>query len=197
MGVICAWFGRIVRGRRLDRNPLRRRSDRAETVLLAALLAVFLGGAPAAAHTAAALTSATSQDELRAQQAGLHQVTAVLLDAPVTAPTFGAGYVTPEAIARWRAPDGQAITGMIAIPADAKAGSTVTIWTNPYGRLVAPLQQDEVALRTDFAATAAVVALGIVLLAAAAVARRMLNRRRLAAWDADWLATGPRWTSRR
>jgi hypothetical protein len=27
--------------------------------------------------------------------------------------------------------------------------------------------------------------------------RRALDRRRMAAWDADWLATGPRWTPRR
>jgi hypothetical protein len=27
--------------------------------------------------------------------------------------------------------------------------------------------------------------------------RRALDRRRMAAWDRDWLATGPRWTPRR
>jgi hypothetical protein len=27
--------------------------------------------------------------------------------------------------------------------------------------------------------------------------RRALDKRRMAAWDADWRATGPRWTARR
>jgi hypothetical protein len=33
------WLGRVLRGRRLDRNPLRRGSDRVETAVLGALLA--------------------------------------------------------------------------------------------------------------------------------------------------------------
>jgi hypothetical protein len=36
------WLVRLLRGLRPDRNPLRRRSDRAEAVVLAALLAAFL-----------------------------------------------------------------------------------------------------------------------------------------------------------
>jgi hypothetical protein len=30
-----------------------------------------------------------------------------------------------------------------------------------------------------------------------ALGRRALDKRRMAAWDADWRATGPRWTARR
>ena len=41
--------GRFVRGRRFDRNPLRRPADRAETIVLALLLVAFLIGAPLAA----------------------------------------------------------------------------------------------------------------------------------------------------
>ena len=37
-----SWLARLLRGRRLDRNPLRRGSDRAETIMLGALLAGFL-----------------------------------------------------------------------------------------------------------------------------------------------------------
>ena len=39
------WLGRALRLRRLDGNPLRRGSDRAETVVLGVLLAIFLAGA--------------------------------------------------------------------------------------------------------------------------------------------------------
>ena len=47
-----SWLARLLRGRRLDRNLLRRRSDRAETIVLGALLAGFLAAAPFAAHAA-------------------------------------------------------------------------------------------------------------------------------------------------
>jgi len=46
------WLGRVLRGRRLDRNPLRRRSDRVETTVLGLLLAAFLAGAPFVTHAA-------------------------------------------------------------------------------------------------------------------------------------------------
>jgi chromate transport protein ChrA len=42
-----------------------------------------------------------------------------------------------------------------------------------------------------------VAVLAIMLTAAWRLARRGLDRRRMAAWDAGWLATGPRWTPRR
>jgi hypothetical protein len=41
-----SWLARLLRGRRLDRNPLRRGSDRAETIVLGALLAGFLAAGP-------------------------------------------------------------------------------------------------------------------------------------------------------
>lgn len=189
-------IGRILRGRRLDRNPLRRRLDRVETVILVALLAGFLGGAPFAAHAAATWTAASSQRELQAQHANFRQVTAVLLDEAWTPVGFGVT-LNPQAIARWVAPDGAIRTGVITVPAGDKTGDRVPVWTNLSGQLVAPLQRDQIAVRADLAAAAAVTVLCVVLLVTAAIIRRVLNRRRLAAWEADWLATGPRWTSRR
>jgi hypothetical protein len=44
------------------------------------------------------------------------------------------------------------------------------------------------------AATLASIAAGLVLVCAGQLARSMLGRRRLAAWDADWQATEPQWT---
>ncbi len=186
----------MLRGRRLDRNPLRRVSDRVETLVLVALLAVFAGGSPFAAHASASWISALSQQELRAQQTDFRQVTAVLLDLPWTPSGYGVG-LAPQADARWVAPDGAARTGIITVPAGAKAGAGVKIWTDLSGQVVTPLQRDQIAMRADLAATAAVAALGVVLVIAAGTVRLALNRRRMAGWDADWLATGPRWTSRR
>jgi len=193
---LFAWIGRILRGRRLDRNPLRRGSDRVETVVLAALLAVFAGGSPFAAHASASWVSALSQQELRAQHANFRQVTAVLLDAPWTPAGYGVG-LAPQADARWKAPDGAVRTGLITVPAGAKAGAGVKIWTDRSGQLVTPLQQDQIAMRADLAAAVAVAALGVVLVIVAGTVRLVLNRRRMAGWDAGWPATGSRWTFRR
>ncbi|HZR49659.1 MAG TPA: hypothetical protein VFB06_09090 [Streptosporangiaceae bacterium] len=195
MSARFAWIGRILRGRRLDRNPLRRGSDRVETVILAALLAAFLGAAPFAAGASASWIGASSQRELVAQHANFRQVTAVLLEAAWAPMGYGVS-LSPEADARWVAPDGAVKSGMITVPADAKAGAKVKIWTDLSGQLVTPLKPEQVALRADLAAAAAVAALGTALLITVAVVRQALNRRRIAAWEADWRATGPRWTSR-
>jgi hypothetical protein len=63
-----------------------------------------------------------------------------------------------------------------------------------------PQDQDESTAGERQAALAAVLAaagLGLVRLGAAALVRRILDYRRLAAWDAAWQATGPSWTTQR
>ena len=42
-------LSRFVRGQRLDRNPLRRATDRAETIVLTVLVILLLAGGPFAA----------------------------------------------------------------------------------------------------------------------------------------------------
>ena len=73
------WLVRLLRGLRLDRNPLRRGSDRTESVVLAALLAAFLAGAPFAALAAGHWASASAVHEAQVQRASLSQVTATLV----------------------------------------------------------------------------------------------------------------------
>lgn len=193
-GPRSTWLSRVLRGRKLDRNPLRRGSDRAETALAGVLLAAFLGAAPFAAHAAGSWIYATSAREAQAQQALVHQVHATLLQAatPVDISQGGA-----EAPARWKAPDGQVRTGHVFVPADAPAGSTVAVWVNRAGQLTAsPLAHSQVTGRADLARGSAVAALAVVLIVLGWAARWMLNRRRLAAWDTDWLVTEPRWSPR-
>jgi len=195
----ACWPARLLRGWRLDRNPLRRGSDRAETVVLGALLAVFLAAAPFAAHAAGSWAYATYAREAQAQRAVLRQVPATVLQAPPKLTAFpGAGVVPLGVDARWRAPDGQARTGLLFVPADATAGSTVLVWVDHAGRLAdPPLGRAQLATRAQLAEEAAVGVLAITLAVIGSLARRSLDRRRLAAWDAEWLATGPRWSPRR
>jgi hypothetical protein len=189
------WLGRLARGLRLDRNPLRRRSDRTETATLGVLMAVFLAGAPFAAHAAGNWTYATSAREAQAQQAALRQVPATLLQA--TTP-WGLSEGGAEASARWKAPDGQVRTGQIFVPGTAPAGSTVLVWVNQSGQPTdSPLQHSQVTGRAVTARVLAVAALAVTLLVIGWAAHWALERRRLAAWGAEWLATEPRWSPRR
>ena len=163
------------------------------------LLVAFGAGAPLAANAAGSWIYAISAREAQVQQAALHRVTATLLQ---TAPAWN-GYVNspgaaPEARARWRAPDGQLRTGKLYVPNGAPAGSTVTVWTNRAGQLAdPPLQRTQVISRAQLTEALAVIGLAVTLIVVGWLARRTLDKRRLAAWDADWLATGPRWTPRR
>jgi hypothetical protein len=188
------WLCRLLRGLRLDRNPLRRASDRAETAVLGVLLAAFLASAPFAAHAAGNWTYAGSAREAQAQQAALHQVPATLLQAATSLALSEGG---AEAQARWKAPDGQVRTGEVFVDSTAPAGSTVTVWVNQSGQLAgSPLQHNQVTGRAVMAQVLAVAALAIVLIIIGWAARRALDRRRLAAWDAEWVATERRWSSR-
>ena len=189
------WLGRLARGWWPDRNPLRRGSDRAETAIFGVLLTGFLVGAPLAAHAAGSWTYAGSAREAQAQQAALHQVPATLLQAAAPMAAGGYGF---DANARWHAPDGHVCTGQVFVPGVATAGSTVMVWTNQAGQLTdPPLQHGQVAGRVVSARVLAVAALAVTLLIVGWAARWALDRRRLAAWGVEWLASGPRWSPRR
>ena len=192
-----SWLARLLRGLRLDRNPLRRGSDRAETVVLGTLLAAFLAAAPFAAHAAAGWAHASAVRDAQAQRANMHQVTATLLPAAPVLSSYGsASDFTVEA--RWRAPDGRVRTGELLVTADVAAGHSTRIWVDRAGRLTGPpLSRDQVAGRAQLAVGVAVGGLAVVLIMTAWLVRSGIDRRRMAAWDADWLANGPRWSPRR
>jgi hypothetical protein len=163
------------------------------------LLVVFGLTAPFAAHAAGSWAYAVSEQQAQAQQATLHQVKATLLEkADAWNGYANAPGAAPEVSARWRAPDGQPRTGKLFVPNGGAAGSTVTVWTNRAGQLTdPPLRRTQVVNRAQVTEALAVVGLAVVLFALGWLARRVLNRRRMAAWDEDWLATGPRWSPRR
>jgi hypothetical protein len=186
------WLVRVMRGLRPDRNPLRRGSDRAETAVLGVLLAAFLAGAPFAAHAAGDWTYAASAREAQAQQTTIHHVRATLLH---TATPWSISEGGAEAPARWKAPDGQVHTGQVFVPSGATAGSTVMVWVNQAGQLTdSPLAPSQVAGRAEMARVLAVAALAVTLIAFGLAAHWVLNRRRLARWEAEWTAAGSRWS---
>ena len=184
---------RVVRGLWPDRNPLRRRTDRAAAAIVAALLALLAVGAPLAAVTAGRVAYHYGSGAQHAQQAARYQVPAVLLTSVPAVAYVGGIWVK----ARWTAPDGAPGTGEILAPGGGQAGNTVMIWVDHSGRLAgAPLTRSQVTGLAWLAAVLGLIAFGIVVLFAGAIARQVLDQRRLAAWEAEWRAAGPQWTSR-
>jgi hypothetical protein len=190
-------WGRLWRGLWPDHNPLRRACDRVEAGLIAALLAAFIVGTPLLAILAGQRTYGAALRTEHSQQTARHRVPAILLTAapshvePLT-------LTLPLAWARWTGPDGKERIGDVRAPAGTQAGSTVVVWVDAAGRLTgAPLSRSQIRDRVIFTVTLVPVATAVVLFGAWLIAHRVLDRRRLASWEAAWRITGPRWTSRR
>ena len=187
----------IARKLGLDGNPLRRRTDRIAACAAALLLAVFLIGAPFLSVAAVGWAGRPAAAQLRAERSW-HQVPAILLQAapkPAASADGVPGY--SQVLARWTAPDGRTRTGRIPVSTSMAAGRPVRLWVNAAGSPTAPPLNDR--LVPAYEATAAVIAtvtLGIILLCLACAGRWVLDRRRLAGWEAAWAAVGPHWTRR-
>jgi hypothetical protein len=190
-----AWLARALG---LDSNPLRRASDRVEAWIRAGLLAVFLIAGPMAAlavgqSTAHAGTASSVQS---------HAVRAVLLQ-PATAPTGpaaavrGARGIRVWVEARREGAGGSTRTGEVPAPAGAAAGTAVTVWLNASGRVTSPPEQDDFAVAAAVTAVMTLTVTALALLIVLRLTQWFLDWWRLAAWEAAWPATGPRWTGHR
>lgn len=180
---------------RFDRNPLRRATDRAETVVLILLAVAFLIGAPLSALTAGAGVHGVAQRDYLAQHASRYRVTATI-ERPAGHPASG-GNLTTEVLARWTMPDGTVVHRDMTVAIGYLTGESLPVWVTRSGDLTTPpMAQAQVNSLTDFAAVAGVAVVALVVTVAGVLARWWLNRRRMAAWDADWRVTGPRWTTR-
>jgi C4-dicarboxylate transporter len=191
-------MGRFVRGRRLDRNPLRRPADRVETLVLILLVMTFLVVAPLTAIAGGARAHSMAQRAQMTQAASRSQVTAVVLSVPaVSASAWGSWGLNGLMQARWTTPDGAVVAGELPLTVGTTAGETVRVWTIRSGQLASkPMTDSQVSdfeLVGEAAGTAAV---ALVLAMAGLLAHRSLDKRRMAAWDDDWRTTGPRWTAR-
>jgi len=191
------WYCRLVRGFLPDRNPLRRACDRVETFLLAGLFAAAVVAAPFAAQAA---SHAAYSGALRAQHAQLaarHQVPAVLTQAAGSTVSGYLGALIPVQ-ATWTSVTGVKRAGQVMATAGSAKGSTVIVWTDAAGNLTnPPLQPSQVTGQGYMAALGAIVGVGAVYLCATVGMRRVLNRRRLAAWAADWAVTARAWNRQR
>ena len=89
------------------------------------------------------------------------------------------------------------VTSEVLVPAGTRVGATVPVWTTRDGQLTSqPIGESQVASLADLGEMAGAAAVALLLAIVGFLARRSLDKRRMAAWDADWQATGPRWTTR-
>jgi hypothetical protein len=195
LAAVAARATRVVRGLWPDHNPLRRTLDRVEGVIVGLLAVAFLAGAPLAAVATGHAVRGYGARAASTQRAAWHQVPAVLL---TSVPAGGHGYAyayQPTAPARWSAPDGTRRAGAVPAPWGARVGATVRVWVDAAGRLTGPpLQPSQVDGQAVVAATFAPLALGVIMLCVGQLVHAVLTRRRLVGWEADWRATGPRWS---
>jgi hypothetical protein len=192
------WAGRTWRRMRPDRNPLRRRWDRVEAFIFGGLLVAAAAGAPVAAVTGGHWAHASAQQAAAAERLASHQVRAVLLAVPGTSPSGYSVTATVAAQARWTAPAGTTRTGEIPVPADSFRGEFYTIWTDTAGDLThAPMTAAQVADEGTFGMVVGVLLTLVTVGVVAGFTRLVVNRRRIAGWDADWAVTAPMWTRQR
>jgi len=188
----------VIRGARLDRNPLRRATDRIETCLLVGLFAVLGAVTPFIVRGASDVSYASALHSRHEQQATRHQVRAVLTaDAPqVSGYTLNTGVLTP---ASWASVTGVHRWGSVPAVPGSSRGTVVTVWTDDAtGNLDSPpLTMAEAAGQADAAMVGSVAGAGLAYVVGAGLAVHLLNRRRIAAWEADWLATAPAWNRQR
>ncbi len=192
-------IGRLLRRLGWDRNPMRRSTDRLQAIARAVLLAAFLVGAPIVTIYVSHGIYVSGLRTQRAQAAAWHRVPAHILRVTPIAPAWRhAPGPTTLCSLRWTRPDGASQTGEITSAGNPVAGSTMTVWIDETGRLThPPLSRAEVIDQAFHAAVVIPVALALLLAAISRVVSLMLDKHRLACWEADWTAVEPQWTGRR
>jgi hypothetical protein len=165
-----------------------------ETAVLALLVIVFLVAAPFAALASGSWALARAHRAQLVERASRYQVPAVVLKLDTSS---GGAYADPGAQARWTARDGTVITGEIPVPLGTAVGSTQWLWITANGRVTnPPLEDSQVTGQAYVAEGIGIVTLAVLLTITGLVTRWTLDKRRIAAWDAEWRSTGPRWTTR-
>jgi hypothetical protein len=188
------WARRTARRMFWTRNPLRRTPDRIQAWLTLGLALTMLLAAPEIGWWAARMAYQSGMGATAWEWQHRFPVDAVLLGDGSGWPVDGAPpTLTP---ARWKNPDGAMQTGMIFTGEKQRSGTTVRIWVDDSGAVVprpglrnAPADATLIGLLAVSGVAAGLYGLrGIVVW--------RLNRRRLRAWQDDWLLVEPHWSHR-
>lgn len=177
-----------------DANTLRRRADRIESAVTAALLAVMLLTAPAAAFAAGSLADHATRGEARVEQTW-HQVTATLEGRGTQhLKSSTSGWTVLSARARWTA-GGRVHTGWIPVDPVTPQIRTARVWVNPAGALTGPPGAlSNLRLAVALAGLGGVLVIAGLLFLAGLATRIALNRKRMTGWERAWQTVGPQWS---
>jgi hypothetical protein len=193
------WFRRTIRLMGWGRNPLRRRSDRIEGWLSVLFLGVmFVIGPWAASHAA----HAVYRDDLRAtawERQHRFRVDAVLVRDARPDP-HDSTTPPPEnvpTVARWTGRDATVHTGTVYVPEGSRAGTVVRIWINDQSLVSVPPGRRSPRMDAGMAAVLLLGGIAGGLAGIRRVIRWQLDRRRLRAWQLEWMMVGPGWTRQR
>lgn len=177
----------------IGRNPLRRPSDRLESMLLWCALIAALLMLPIGAATGNAVRNTLDASSAR-QRAALHEVQARTLEsAEHEVPSvpgdvltvIKVGYVDTQNAER---------QGYTTVVRGTKAGANVSVWLDSSGTIVtAPRSTSDDAAFGATAGVSTVLGSWLLLWGLFRLARVPLDRRRLRAWDAEWTTIAPRW----
>jgi hypothetical protein len=187
---------RLRRRMGFDRNPLRRRSDRIETMIRAGLILIFLFCGPLAAIGVGHYVRGGAE---RGASAGLqrHQVRALVIGSPNPFQCGRFGCRHAATLVRWRAPGGSQRTAEIRLGSPAQAGDHVTVWVDKAGALAGPPDSSDYTDAAFAAAAFTVLALAVVCLLAGVITHAEFDVRRMAAWQNRWSVVEPMWSGRR
>lgn len=190
---------RLRRRHGLVRSPLRRRTDRIEAVVSAALVLLAMLVVPLAV-TVSLDSYQRSITDAAATRTERTAVTAILEQDPVPryAP-FSDRAVSPPAGAesRWQLPNGWQVTGVLAVSSGKRAGDRIPIWVDRAGRRVDPPLTSGNVLVSALVTGIDMAVLGwLVLWFLWWVVCQVLNRLNDVQWEVQWARTGPGWNHR-
>jgi hypothetical protein len=170
IGLVCTRAGRRLG---LDRNPLRRSSDRIEAGLLCGMIVAFGILAPLTAVKASHWVTAAGTREVRTEQTSQWAAAQTSGTATRLPPYKAAGVVSTA-------------EGDLA---------TATVST---GKNVTPaVTMAQVRSRAEVTLVFAPIVLAGVMALVFWVIRQLMDRRRMARWGRAWSVTGPQWSGRR
>jgi hypothetical protein len=176
---LCRWLG-------LDRNPLRRTSDRIEAWVTLLVMAAFLPLAVLATCTAVRwVHQADKRDQAD------RQVSATAL-APARVPF--SNYGMPETMwvpATWVVGH-RRYTAQAQVPYGTAKGAEVRIWLDPRGRPIGvPTTASQALIQVVAAGVMTPLIVAEILTLFWAALRWLMDRRHLAAWGAEWQSFDP------
>jgi hypothetical protein len=188
----------LVRRLGLDRNPVRRRVDRVQTLLTSLFLVFLLLVTPAVAALAGAHAYASGIKAEKREQSSFRQVTATVLKVTEISGDGSGHFLHERALLQWKDSSGAVRTGLATLVTPARERDKLTRWTDGDGALSGrPHTREQTLTRTVCDSLGLAAILVIAALESYRMGRRRLDRKRYELWDREWLYTARKWTGQR